>query len=68
MRESNQKPKVMKTVVSHSLPDFESCDKPNFIEKYKDVCSEELLIKIWEFGNSRWSNGYNKGKNNPEFH
>jgi len=50
---------------------FERANKPDFIEKYKDLIDKvdvtDLLEAIWEFGNERWSSGYNQGYYNPDF-
>jgi len=50
---------------------FERANKPDFIEKYKDLIDKvdvtDLLEAIWEFGNERWGSGYNQGYYNPDF-
>jgi hypothetical protein len=33
----------------------------SFINEYKHVASNELLIAIWNFGNDQYSKGYNDG-------
>lgn len=45
---------------------FEMDRLDRFLEKYKDVCNETLLKSIWDFGNTQWTKGFNKGKYNPD--
>lgn len=53
---------------------FESSDRSSFIAKYRtlfDKLTDEeatnILIAIWNFGNTRWKAGYDQGYYNPDF-
>ncbi len=38
-----------------------------FLKKYEGTLDRDLLVQIWLYGEQKWSNGYNQGKNNPDF-
>jgi hypothetical protein len=47
--------------------EFQSCDWSEFKKKYSHLANEKLLKMIWEYGNNRWSKGYEQGHRNPYF-
>ena len=57
-----------------TVPILTKGDRPDFIAKHKhlfkkltDEEATNILIAIWNFGNERWSAGYNQGYRNPDF-
>jgi len=50
---------------------IEMYEKPLFVKKFVETLThrshEKLAEMVWQFGNSRFSDGYDQGKNNPDF-
>ena len=46
-----------------SLPEF----KKQFIEKTKNLTPEEVATLVWKLANERWTNGFDRGHDDPDY-
>lgn len=51
------------TIVSGDKPDFIE----NFLQITKDKLPQQVAEMVWNYGNERWTKGYNQGKYDPDF-
>jgi len=40
---------------------------PLFLEITRRYSREEIAVLVWEFANGVWKDGYNQGRNDPDF-
>lgn len=50
---------------------LQMADKPEFVSKFvelqKITTPEELAVAVWDLANERYSQGFDRGYNDPEF-
>lgn len=53
------------------MSELEPKDMPEFITEFEQKTSgkssHEIALMVWRFSNKRWADGYNQGKDDPDF-
>jgi hypothetical protein len=56
------------TIKSGDLPEFLKNNKSLFEHtNFPPSYINEILTKIWDYGNTQWEKGYKQGKYDPDF-